>query len=55
MPAKVKTVLIWLVVIFVVFAIYNSPDRASDVASSLWDVIVNAVSAFGTFLQGLVS
>ncbi len=55
MPAKVKTVLIWLVVIFVVFAIYNSPDRASEVVGALWDVIVNAVAAFGTFLGGLVS
>jgi hypothetical protein len=55
MPAKAKTILIWLVVIFVIFAIYKSPDRASEVAGSVWDIIVNAVSAFATFMSGLVS
>ena len=55
MPAKAKTILIWLLVIFVVYAIYNSPDRASEVVGALWDVIVNAVRSFGTFLGGLVS
>ncbi|WP_402468937.1 hypothetical protein [Isoptericola aurantiacus] len=55
MPAKAKTILIWLVVIFVIFAIYNSPDRASEVVSAIWDVIVNAVAAFGEFLGGLLN
>ncbi|GAA4735088.1 hypothetical protein GCM10023216_29880 [Isoptericola chiayiensis] len=54
MPAKAKTILIWLVVIFVIFAIYNSPDRASEVVTAIWDVIVNAVGAFGEFLAGLL-
>jgi hypothetical protein len=55
MPGKAKTILIWLLVIFVIFAIYNSPDRASEVVGALWDVIVNAVNSFGTFLSGLLS
>jgi len=55
MPAKAKTILIWLVVIFVVFAIYKSPDRSSEVVGAIWDIIVNAVNAFGTFLGGLIS
>ncbi len=55
MPAKAKTFLTWLVVIFVVYAIYTSPDRASEVVKALWDVVVNAVASFGAFLGGLVS
>ncbi len=55
MPAKAKTILIWLVVIFVVYAIYNSPDRASEVVKALWEIVVNAVASFGAFLGGLVS
>jgi hypothetical protein len=55
MPAKAKTVMIWLVVIFVVYAIYTSPDRASEVVRALWDVVVNAVASFGAFLAGIVS
>jgi hypothetical protein len=55
MPAKAKTILIWLAVIFVIYAIYTSPDRASEVARALWDVIVNAVSSFGAFLRGIVA
>lgn len=55
MPAKAKTLLIWLVVIFLIYAIVNSPDRAADIIKALWDVITNAFSAFGQFFSNLAS
>lgn len=55
MPAKAKTILIWIVVIFLIFAIVNSPDRASAVVEAIWNFIVDAISAFGTFFSNLTS
>lgn len=55
MPAKAKTLLIWLVVIFLVYAIINSPDRAADIVKALWDVLTNAFAAFGEFFANLAT
>ena len=55
MPAKAKTLLIWLVVIFLIYAIVTSPDRAADIITAIWDVSANAVGSFGEFLATLTS
>ncbi|MFV2143438.1 MULTISPECIES: hypothetical protein [Isoptericola] len=55
MPAKAKTLLIWLVVIFLIYAIVTSPDRAADIIKAIWDVIANAFGSFGEFLANLTS
>ena len=55
MPGKAKTLLIWLVVIFLIYAIVTSPDRAADVVRALWDVITGAFASFGRFFAGLAS
>jgi predicted permease len=54
MPAKAKTFLIWLVVIFLIYAIVQSPDRAAEIVKALVDVIVNAFTAIGQFFGNLV-
>ncbi|GCE75786.1 hypothetical protein [Cellulomonas biazotea] len=53
MPPKLKTVLIWIVAIFLVYAIVTSPDRAADLVRALWDMITGAFTSFGTFFSGL--
>ncbi|WP_179951072.1 hypothetical protein [Xylanimonas oleitrophica] len=55
MPAKAKTLLIWVVVIFLIYAIVQSPDRASDIVKAVWDVVTNAFSSFGQFFAGLTA
>ncbi|MEG3616767.1 MULTISPECIES: hypothetical protein [Isoptericola] len=55
MPAKAKTLLIWLVVIFLIYAIVTSPERAADIVQALWDVIAGAFASFGEFLANLTS
>ncbi len=55
MPRKAKTVLIWIGVIFVIYAIVQTPDRAADVVLSIVDVLVNAFQSIFTFLGGLIS
>ena len=54
MPRKAKTVLIWIGVIFVIYAIVQTPDRAADVVLSIVDVLVNAFRSIFQFLGGLV-
>jgi len=53
MPPKLKTVLFWLVAIFLVYAIVTSPDRAADMVRALWDIIVSAFTSFGQFFANL--
>ncbi|MCL1869671.1 MAG: hypothetical protein FWF90_04550 [Promicromonosporaceae bacterium] len=55
MPAKVKTAFVWLVVIFLVYAIVQSPDRAAEIVKALADVIVNAFTSIGQFFGNLLS
>ena len=53
MPPKLKTTLIWIVAIFLVYAIVTSPDRAADLVRALWDMITGAFASFGRFFAGL--
>ncbi|AEE47191.1 hypothetical protein [Cellulomonas fimi] len=55
MPPKLKTTLIWIVAIFLVYAIVTSPDRAADLVRALWDMITGAFASFGRFFDGLTS
>jgi len=55
MPARAKSILMWIVVIFLVYAVVTNPSRAADVVQSIWDFIAGAVSGFGTFFHNLAS
>ena len=53
MPPKVRLIIIWLVVIFVLYSIINDPERSADVVRALWDVIWGAIANIGTFFEEL--
>lgn len=53
MPPKVKLVIIWLVVLFLLYSVINDPQGSADVVLALWDVIWGAISAIGTFFEEL--
>lgn len=55
MPAKVKLVLTWILVVFLVYAVVTKPDRAADVVHSSWDFLAGAVEGFGRFFAELTS
>jgi len=55
MPSKVKTLLIWLVVIFLVYAIVTDPERAANVVTSIWEFIAGAFAGFGQFFSSITS
>nr|WP_308113321.1 hypothetical protein [Antribacter soli] len=54
MPPKVKTALIWVVVIFLIYAIISNPTGSADVVRAIWEVIVGAFAGFGQFFASLI-
>jgi hypothetical protein len=55
MPPKVKTILTWLVVIFLVYAVVTNPDRAAEVLKSIGALIYATFTGFGRFFSSLAS
>ncbi len=55
MPTKVKLALTWIVVVFLLYAIINKPDRAADVVQAIWSLLAGAVEGFGRFFGELTS
>ncbi|WP_166435898.1 hypothetical protein [Cellulomonas shaoxiangyii] len=53
MPARAKSILMWVVVIFLVYAVVTNPDRAADVVRSVWDFLWAAIQGFGEFFRNL--
>lgn len=53
MPAKLKTILIVLVAIFLTYAIVANPERAAAVLHSVWDLLANTVTGFTRFFASL--
>ncbi|WP_265522185.1 hypothetical protein [Oerskovia flava] len=54
MPAKAKTILMWLLIGFLLYAIITSPDRAADILQGVWDVIISAFRSIGQFFTNLI-
>lgn len=53
MPPKVKLILIWLVVIFLLYSVVNDPEGSAAVVRALWDVIWGAITNIGVFFEEL--
>jgi hypothetical protein len=52
---RLKTFLIWVVVIFLVYAVFRSPDQAADIVRGAWDGIVSAVRSVTAFFDALLA
>lgn len=50
----VKKIVMWLVVVFLLYAILTSPQSAADIFSSAWDVVVGGVKNVGAFFDKLL-
>jgi hypothetical protein len=55
MNQKVKTTLIWILVIFAIYAIITSPEKAAGILQNIVDMIVHALSSIGTFFSSLLN
>ncbi|WP_157270358.1 hypothetical protein [Paraoerskovia marina] len=55
MPHKVKLLVVWLIVGFVIYAIVTSPDQAAGVLRGVWNVIAQGFASLGTFFSTLLA
>lgn len=50
----VKKIVMWLVVIFLIYAIITSPNDAANIFGSAWDVVSNGVRNIAEFFDQLI-
>lgn len=50
----IKKIVLWLVVIFLLYAILTSPTEAASIFGSAWDVVTNGVRNIGEFFDSLL-
>lgn len=51
MPATVKKVLIWIFWIFVVYALFTSPDLVASIIRNAWNTLATLVTSMGIFFD----
>jgi hypothetical protein len=55
MPGKAKTLLVWLVIAFLLYAVVTKPDRAADVIHNIGDFIGNLFDGISSFFSSLAN
>lgn len=53
MPKNIKTILIWGIFAFIVYAIITSPERAADIVQATWEIIATGFGNIFTFFDEL--
>ena len=48
---RVKKILLWVLVVFAVYAIITSPTQAADIVHTTWDIVVQAVTPHRRLLR----
>jgi hypothetical protein len=51
----IKKIVMWLVVVFLLYAILTSPDEAAGIFGSAWDMLANGVRNIADFFDNLIS
>lgn len=51
----VRRVLLWLVIAFLVYAVYEEPKHAADIVQEGWDIVWHALQQLITFFNRLAS
>ncbi|MGL4177543.1 MAG: hypothetical protein ACRCSN_15870 [Dermatophilaceae bacterium] len=51
----IKKIVLWVLVIFIAYAVITSPSDAADIFQSAWDVITNGVANIAEFFNDLIS
>lgn len=51
----IKKIVLWLLTIFLIYAILTSPDDAANIVGSAWDVVANGVKNVAIFFDSLLS
>jgi hypothetical protein len=50
-----RKILLWVVIAFLVYAIFASPDQAADIVRAAIDGIFDGLSAIGRFFDSLLT
>ncbi|MGL4174270.1 MAG: hypothetical protein ACRCTR_09435 [Actinomycetota bacterium] len=51
---KISRPLMWVLLIFFVYALFRSPEQAANVVEAAWDGIVDGLRAIGDFFDALL-
>ena len=51
---RLKRPLIWVLVAFLVYAVFKSPDQAAGIVRGAWDGIVAGLAAVASFFDALL-
>lgn len=51
---RLKKILGWVVLAFVVYAIVKSPTQAADIARTAWDILAQGVRSIFAFFNALL-
>ena len=51
----VKKIVVWLIVIFLLYAIFTNPSGAANIVSDVWHILEKAVKNIAKFFDELLS
>jgi hypothetical protein len=52
---RTRQIILFIVLLFVIYAIYTSPSKSADAVHAAWNVLTTAVSHVFTFFNALLS
>ena len=52
---KVRRVVICLLVAFVAYAVFKSPDQSASIVHNIWSILSNGVHQIGTFFDKILN
>jgi hypothetical protein len=52
---KIRRPLMWVVVAFLVYAVFKSPDQAANIVRAAWSGILDGLSAVARFFDALLA
>ena len=51
----IKKIVLWLIVIFLLYAIFTNPRDAADIVGRAWDLTAKAISNLARFFDALLN
>ncbi|MDO5503768.1 MAG: hypothetical protein Q4G67_11405 [Actinomycetia bacterium] len=51
----VKKIIVWILVIFFLYAILTSPGSAANIVNSIWEIIYNGIRNIFSFFNALLT
>ncbi|ADG73756.1 conserved hypothetical protein [Cellulomonas flavigena DSM 20109] len=55
MPPRAKSILMWIIVVFLIYAVATNPDRAAGVVEGIGNFIYSVFAGFAQFFDNLAN